>query len=256
MTIRKLYPLILILLSSFFSIVESVADDAAATVVRDAIDYWRGSTSTADATMTVHRPDWERTMSLQLWTKGSRKSLVRFTAPVKDSGNASLIVDDIMWSYSPKVNRVIKIPSSMRTQSWMGSDFSYNDLSKADDIVRRYHHKIIKIDKHEGKNVTVVESIPKEDAPVVWGKEILFIREDRIIIRHEFYDQEMKLVKYITATDIDVVGGKIYAKTIVMTDAEEENKWTRVIHDNAHFGQKINDNIFTVSNLRNPRAEK
>ena len=92
-------------------------------LIEEAIDYWRESSSFTEASMTIHRPDWERKMSLESWTLGRDKSLVRFTAPAKDSGNASLTIDEEMWSYSPKINRVIKIPASMMHQSWMGSEF-------------------------------------------------------------------------------------------------------------------------------------
>ncbi|MCB0310569.1 MAG: outer membrane lipoprotein-sorting protein, partial [Bdellovibrionales bacterium] len=102
-------------------------------LVERAIEYWRDSSSYTAATMVIHRDDWERSLSLISWTSGRKKSLVRFTAPAKDAGSASLTLDNEMWSFAPKINRVIKIPSSMMHQSWMGSDFSYNDLSKTDD---------------------------------------------------------------------------------------------------------------------------
>ena len=82
-------------------------------------------------TMVIHRPDWERTMTMRAWTKGDDRSLVRVLEPRKDRGNGTLTDDNSMWSYSPKVNRVIKIPSSMMGQSWMGSDFSNKDVSRA-----------------------------------------------------------------------------------------------------------------------------
>jgi hypothetical protein len=107
----------------------------AAEIVRATIDNWRGKSSYGEMTMTIHRPSWERTMSMRAWTQGSKKSLVRITAPKKDAGNGTLMVDNNMWSYAPKVNRVIKVPSSMMGQSWMGSDFSNKDVSRADDIV-------------------------------------------------------------------------------------------------------------------------
>ena len=99
-------------------------------------------------------------------------------------------------------------------------------------------------------DVSVVESIPKEHAPIVWGKEILFIRQDNIIVRHEFYDQEMKLVKHLEATKIEPLGGKIFAKNIRMTNDEEEQEWTIIVHEEASFGLDIPDSTFTQSNLR------
>ncbi len=122
----------------------------AAEIVRAAIDNWRGESSQGEMSMTIHRPSWERTMSMRSWTSGPKKSLVRVTAPKKDAGNGTLMVDNNMWSYSPKVNRVIKVPSSMMGQSWMGSDFSNKDVSRADDIVDQYDHTLLDKKEHDG----------------------------------------------------------------------------------------------------------
>jgi len=167
----------------------------AADIVRATIDNWRGKSSYGEMTMTIHRPSWERTMSMRAWTQGSKKSLVRITAPKKDAGNGTLMVDNNMWSYAPKVNRVIKVPSSMMGQSWMGSDFSNKDVSRADDIVDQYDHALLGQEEHEGHAVYVIESIPHEEAAVVWGKEILRVRDDDVLVSQEYYDQEGVLVK-------------------------------------------------------------
>ncbi|MCB9030100.1 MAG: outer membrane lipoprotein-sorting protein [Deltaproteobacteria bacterium] len=224
-----------------------------AELVKEAIDYWRGKTSYTEAQMTINRDDWKRTMKFQSWTMGTDKTLVRFTEPAKDAGSASLKNDNKMWSYSPKVNKVIKIPPSMMGQSWMGSDFSYNDLAKADDIVKRYSHKLLNEEERDAHKFYTVESIPLENAPVVWGKEILVIRDDYIIFKHQFFDQDMKLVKELTAEEIAPMGGKLIAKVIRMKNVEEKNEWTEIVHSKAEFGIEISNNVFTLSYLRNPR---
>jgi len=221
-----------ILLLLAFLPLPALAQDASA-LVKSAIDYWRGTSSHTEAEMIVHRPDWERRMSMRAWTSGDDRLLVRFTAPAKDAGNASLTIGDDTWSYNPKINKVIKIPSSMRAQSWMDSDFSYDDLSKADRIVRDYTHTQLGTETHQGKRVTVVESVPHEDAPVPWGKETLKIREDKIILEHKFFDQDMKLIKTMQALELKPLGGRLYATIIRMTKHEEQDEWTEVRHHKA-----------------------
>jgi outer membrane lipoprotein-sorting protein len=115
---------------------------SATDIVRDAINHWRGLSSQGAMTMTIHRPDWERSMSMDTWTQGEKRSLIRVTAPRKDRGNGTLMDDNNMWSFSPKINRVIKVPSSMMNQSWMGSDFSNNDVSRSDEIVEEYDNRV------------------------------------------------------------------------------------------------------------------
>lgn len=223
-------------------------------IVKNAIDYWRDKNSKIEASMLVHRSDWKRSMSLISWTKGTDRSLVRFTAPARDAGSASLTVDDTMWSFSPKVNKVIKIPPSMMSQSWMGSDFSYKDLAREDDIVDNYSHRIINIDSSAPLKIYEIESIPFEEAPIVWGKEILKIREDNIILEHNFFDQDLVLVKQLKATEIEMLGGKLFAKVVRMTQVDEPDKWTEVTHGEVDFETELNDRLFTLSNLRNPRS--
>jgi outer membrane lipoprotein-sorting protein len=222
-------------------------------IVRSAIDNWRGQSSYGEMTMTIHRPSWERTMSMRAWTQGSKKSLVRVTAPKKDAGNGTLMVDNNMWSYAPKVNRVIKVPSSMMSQSWMGSDFSNKDVSRADDIVDQYDHTLLGKEEHEGHTVYVIESIPHEEAAVVWGREVLRVRDDDVLVSQEFYDQEGVLVKVLRSLDIGEMGGRTIALRQRMAKEDAEDEWTEFRIDSVEFDLQISDNVFTRSNLQNPR---
>jgi outer membrane lipoprotein-sorting protein len=128
--------------------------------------------------MTIHRPDWERSLTIKAWTRGEKDSIFFILTPPKDVGNGTLKRGREMWIYNPKVNRVIKLPPSMMSQAWMGSDFSNNDLAKSDSILEDYTHLLEGVETHEGKKVYVVKSTPKPAAPVVWGMQRLKIRED------------------------------------------------------------------------------
>ena len=222
-------------------------------IVREAWDYWRGTSSYAEMTMTIHRPDWERSMSMRAWTQGQKKSLVRVTAPKKDKGNGTLMDDNNMWSYSPKVNRIIKVPSSMMGQSWMGSDFSNKDVSRADDIVEQYDHSIISIEDIDGQTVYEIEAIPKEDAAVVWGKEVLTVRDDKILLAEDFYDQDGILVKSMTALEIGEMGGRVIAIRQRMQKTDTPDEWTEMQVLDTEYDVELADSLFTLSNLRNPR---
>lgn len=222
-------------------------------IVRAAIDYWRGTSSYGEITMTIHRPDWERSISMRAWTQGEDQSLVRVTAPKKDRGNATLIDDNNMWSYSPRINRVIKVPSSMMGQSWMGSDFSNKDISRVDDIVDQYDHSILSEEQQDGHIVYHIESIPHEDAAVVWGKEILAIRDDSVLLEHSFYDQDGELVKRLLTLEIGEMGGRMVATRQRMQKVEEPDEWTEIRVDSMQYDLDLRDSLFTLSNLRNPR---
>lgn len=228
-------------------------DCDAKQIVRDAIDHWRGISSRTEMTMVIHRPDWERSMTMLAWTKGDDKSLVRIIEPKKDRGNGTLTDKKSMWSYSPKINRVIKIPSSMMGQSWMGSDFSNKDISRAEEIVEEYEHRLLSTEEVDGVVTHVVEAIPHEDAAVVWGREVLTIRADHIVMQHAFYDQDGELVKTLSTLEVDEMGGRIVARRQRMSDVDTPNEWTEIAVNSVEYELDISDSLFTLSNLRNPR---
>jgi len=225
----------------------------ATQIVRDAIDHWRGLSSYTEMTMVIHRPDWERSMTMRAWTKGQDQSLVRVVEPRKDRGNGTLTDEDSMWTFSPKVNRVIKVPSSMMGQSWMGSDFSNKDIARADDIIDQYDHSILEQAELDGITVYDIQSIPHEDAAVVWGREVMKIREDHVVLEHAFFDQDGELVKKLVSLEIEEMGGRTIAKRQRMVKAEEPNEWTEISVNAVEYEIDLKDSLFTLSNLRNPR---
>ncbi len=249
MKIRLLLPCLLAAFPVFAS------DDCcdATDIVRTAVDHWRGLSSYSEMTMVIHRPDWERSMTMRAWTKGNDQSLVRVIEPKKDRGNGTLTDDNSMWSFSPKVNRVIKIPSSMMGQSWMGSDFSNKDVARADDIVDQYDHSILGREELDEVVVYEIESIPHEDAAVVWGREVLKIRDDYVVLEHAFYDQDDELVKKLVSLDVGEMGGRMIAKRQRMAKIDKPDEWTEIIVNAVEYEVELKDSLFTLSNLRNPR---
>lgn len=209
---------------------------SANNIIKAAMEVWRGESSDGEMTMTIHRPDWERSMTIHSRTKGLDKSFLIVKAPKKDAGNATLLLDDDMWSYSPRIKRVIKIPSSMMAQSWMGSDLSNRDITKDTDVIDEYDHTLIGTQKENGHIIYHIRSIPHEDAPVVWGKEIYSIRDDFLLLEQEFWDQDNQLVK-----------------TMRVQDKNKPDEWTELTIDSIQFDVDIDDSVFTVGQLRSAR---
>lgn len=225
----------------------------AQAVVEDSFNYMRGKTSVCTVDMTIHRPDWERTITIKAWTKGQNDSIFRIIAPPKDHGNGTLKKKREMWMYNPKVNRVIKIPPSMMSQAWMGSDFSNDDLSKTESLIKDYSHTIIGTETHEGKRVYLIKSTPKPGAPVVWGMQRLKIREDHIFLAQEFYDEDFKLVKALTTLQIQMLGGKLFPRVWKMQKADVKDEYTMLEYKELTFDQNLPDRLFTLSSLKIPR---
>jgi outer membrane lipoprotein-sorting protein len=225
------------------------ADD----IIRRAVDHFRGETSYSELTMIIHRPDWQRQMTLRAWTEGDEHTLVRVTEPKKDAGNGTLSVEGNMWTYTPKINRVIKVPSSMMSQNWMGSDFSNKDVSKDTDIVDQYDHTLIERREHEGHTVYVIQSVPHEEAAVVWGREVLHVRDDWVLLEQQFWDQDDVLVKRMRALEVEEMDGRMVASVLRMAREETPDEWTELRTLTVDFDVDLPDSLFTLSNLRNPR---
>lgn len=220
-------------------------------LVAAAIDQTRGRTSYAEMEMEVHRPDWQRTSSVIAWTRGREDALIRFTAPPRDAGNATLKDGDQMWTFTPRLNRVVRLPYSMMSQSWAGSDFSYNDLSRTDALLKHYRHELVDVQRDGGHLVYTIDSIPDADAPVVWGRQRLVMRDDFVLLEQIFYDQDDLALKRMETLEIGELGGRLIPRVLRMWRLDEPEHWTEVRYAEAEFDIDIPDRRFTLFALRN-----
>ncbi|MFC1823220.1 outer membrane lipoprotein-sorting protein [Thermodesulfobacteriota bacterium] len=223
------------------------------TLVKDCFNYMRGEASFSTIDMTIHRPDWQRVMKMKAWTRGESDSLIIITSPPKDDGNGTLKKGREMWMFNPKVNRIIKLPPSMMSQAWLGSDFSNNDLAKTDSLIKDYEHRVEGIDELDGKKVYRVRSIPKPEAPVVWGMLKLRIREDLVLLAQHYYDEDLEPVKSMTTSEIMLLGGKLFPRIWVMKKTDAKGEYTELKYHQLEFKRGLPKTIFTLSNLKNPR---
>jgi hypothetical protein len=222
-------------------------------LVKAALHHWRGDSSYTEVTMTVHRPEWQRSMVMAAWTQGAADSLVRFTRPPGDAGNATLKLGQSLWLFNPKLSQVIQIPFSMMAQNWMGSDLSYNDFAKSDQVVTDYLHSLGPTENEGGHTIYTVVCLPKPGAPIVWGKQELRIRDDDVLLEETFYDQDMKPVRRLETTKISHLGGRPYPVVMRMTTLDKPGQWTEMRYMKGMFDLALPDYLFTLSNLRNPR---
>lgn len=223
--------------------------ESADAIVYAAFDYWRGEASVARLTMTIHRPAWERTVSIDAWTQGETDSLFVIKAPAKDRGNGTLKRGRTMWIYNPKVNKIIKLPPSMMSQSWQGSDFSNNDLSKTDSLIHDYTHTLTGETTRNGHTLYAIESVPKPEAAVIWGMITLVIRDDHLLLKETFFDEDLEPVKVMTAADIQPVDGKLFPMKWKMAKTDTPEAYTLMVYEELTFTQALPPHTFTRANL-------
>lgn len=225
-------------------------DITARELIAAAVDQTRGKSSYAEFSMLIHRPEWQRTSSLKTWTRGRKDALIRFVAPVKDAGNATLKLDNKMWTFTPRLNRTIRLPYSLMSQSWGGSDFSYTDLSRSDSWLDDYDLSIDSARIEDGHRIYTLVAIPHDDAPVVWGKEEMVIRDDYVLLLHTFFDQNMEPLKKMEALEVGEVDGRMMATRSRMSKLASPEKYTELIWTTADFDVEVDDQMFTLFYLK------
>lgn len=211
----------------------------------------RGDSFEGQLKMTVEKDGNTRTLEIKNWLKGNDKSLVRILNPAKDRGSGTLRLKLEMWQYLPNVTRVVKIPASMMLQSWMGSDFSNDDLVKSTSLARDYTHKLLGTEKVGGQDTTKIECLPKKGATIVWGKVIMWIRtSDQSPVKQEFFTENGKLVKTFEGSDFKTFGKRTIPTHVVMTPANKPGHRTTLDYVKVQFDQSLPDSLFTESQLR------
>jgi outer membrane lipoprotein-sorting protein len=209
-----------------------------------------GRTLQARLTMTVTTPRWTRTLELDASIERPRRSFIRILAPAKEAGIGSLRIGAEMWNYLPNVERTIKIPPSMMLQPWMGSDFTNDDLVKESSLLEDYAHRIASVDTSGGTAVYVIESIPKPDAAVVWGRIVMRVRRaDFLPAREEFYDERGTLVRVMAFSDIRQLGGRTIPTKWEMRPAAKPGNLTTIVMTRATYDAAIPAETFTQRNL-------
>jgi outer membrane lipoprotein-sorting protein len=249
----KLFSSLLILVWGLASLSAQENLDAK-TIIQRSDDKLKGETNTAELKMTIVRPTWEREMQLKSWGKGDDYSLILVTAPARDKGTAFLMRDKEIWNWQPSIDRVIKLPPSMMMQSWMGSDFTNDDLVKQSSMVEDYAHELLGEEVIDGRNCYKIEMIPKEEAAVVWGKLLIWIDvEEYMQMQIEFYDEDGYLVNTMYGKAVKEMDGKLLPSILEIIPADEEGHKTMIEYLSLDFGVPLKESFFSVQNMKRVR---
>jgi len=220
-------------------------------IVRKADEKMSGTSSTGSFSMTIERPTWSRTISMKSWTLGNEYSLIYVTAPAKEKGQVFLKRKSEMWNWVPSIDRMIKIPPSMMMQSWMGSDFTNDDLVRESSIVKDYTHRLLGEETVANYPSYKIELIPLEDAPVVWGKVLMWVsKKEYLWLKAEFYDEDGILVNTEIMSDIKKMDDRIIPCRMEMIPAEKKGHRTVMIFENTDFDVPLKEDFFSIQNMK------
>lgn len=239
----------ILLSTAFFANAQDIKE-----IIRQADEKFRGSSSQGEMTMIIERPSWSRTVSMKNWTLGNDYSLIYITAPAKEKGQVFLKRKKNMWNWVPNIERMIKIPPSMMMQSWMGSDFTNDDLVRESSLVKDYTHKLIGEEIIDGFECYKAELIPFDDAPVVWGKVMMWISKKELHwLKAEFYDEDGFLVNTEILTDVKKMDDRFMPTRMEMIPADEDGHKTILIFKNTKFNVNLKESFFSQQNMKRIR---
>ncbi len=223
------------------------------TIVDKVDKLYRSKTSQGQLEMTIDTENWSRTLKMDMWSEGMEKTFIYITYPKKDAGIATLRIENEMWNYFPKINKVMKIPPSMMMSSWMGSDFTNDDLVKESSLLRDYHYRLLK-DEDQDPDYYYVELTPKKDIPTVWGKIIMIVRKkDYIPVQEIYYDEKGKEIREMNFKEIIVFGSRSIPSVIELVPLNKKDKKTVIRYKTLLFDEEHDKETFTLRQLRKRR---
>lgn len=243
-----------ILLVLAVSVSVSSYAQTAKEIIQRVDDKVRGTSNKSEMKMTIVRPDWKREVTMKGWTLGTAYSLILITGPARDKGQAFLKRDNEMWNWQPSIDRVVKLPPSMMLQSWMGSDFTNDDLVKESSVVNDYTHSLEKDSIINGSSVYKIILTPKLDAAVVWGKVVCYVEKqefNQLLVK--YYDEDDYLVNTLVLSEIKEMGGRILPSKLEMIPADNPKQRTVIEYMNQEFDIGIKEDFFSMQNTKRVR---
>jgi outer membrane lipoprotein-sorting protein len=211
----------------------------------------RGSTMQAEIIIKTVRPTWTREMHCKTWMKGNELAMILVKYPAKDKGISFLKRKKEVWNWMPTLERTIKLPPSMMSQSWMGTDFTNDDLVKESSIIEDYDHTIIGDTSIDNRPCHIIKMTPKPVAAVVWGKVIICIdKKDFLELHSRFYDEDGKLINTMNSYDVKLMHDRIIPTRFEMIPADKKGQKTEMIYKNIEYNKPIQDNFFSVEKMK------
>jgi hypothetical protein len=218
-------------------------------LIKEVDDLYRSKASYAELEMEIVTPHWSRTLAMKSWTEGMDKTFIRITSPLKEKGVATLRIKSEMWNFLPRTDKVMKVPPSMMMSSWMGSDFTNDDLVKEFSLFEDYTYELIKPDT-VAPSLYFINCIPRPDLPIVWGNIVIAVTKDRHLpVWQKYYDEKGNLMRVMTYADVKEFSGRLVPATMEMVPLTKEGHKTVIRYIDIKFDIKVDEEVFSLRNL-------
>ena len=214
-------------------------------------DLFRGTSSRGRMRMSIRTERWQRELTLEMWSQGTDKTLVRIVAPAKERGTSTLKVGQDIWNYLPKIDRTIRVPASMMSGSWMGSHLTNDDLVSESRFVEDFECEISAAEEVENTEHWEIRCEPKPDAPIVWGEVVVTIRrQDELLEKVDYFDERGELVRSIIYDDVADIGGRMIPRRMRILPADKPQEYTEAYYEELEFDVELPASIFSLQSLR------
>ncbi|MCK4852588.1 MAG: outer membrane lipoprotein-sorting protein, partial [Candidatus Omnitrophica bacterium] len=252
MNIKKVIQLAVITIACFLFISNHLFALTATEIIKKSERAIRGNTQIGIYEIVIKTRRWTRTMKMKSYeSRRQKRSFTEIYAPKKDAGNRFLLINKNMWHYVPKLQQTVKISPSMMLESWMGSDFTNDDIVKESSIVNDYTHSTIGKETISGHKCYKIKLMPKPDSAVVWGKILYFAREnDYLPVREEYYNEHNILKKVMTCSNFKKMHDRIIPTLYKMRTIKKKNRYTLMKIKRIKFNAGIPGRIFSLQNLK------
>ncbi len=226
---------------------------SAKEIVRRADDKFSGErTGYSVMSMTVVRPAWQRTIEFKSWTLESEYALTLITAPAREKGQSFLKRGTGMWSWNPTISRLIKLPPSMMSQGWMGSDYTNDDILRESSVVDDYEHILKGEEVIDGYPCYLINMKANEESDVLWSRQVWWVdKKEYIVLKAELYDEDGFLVRTEKASELKMMDGRLLPTRIELLPAENPGNKTILEIREMKFNIPMQENFFSQQNMKN-----
>ncbi|MDX1566454.1 MAG: outer membrane lipoprotein-sorting protein [Longimicrobiales bacterium] len=212
-------------------------------------ELYRSSSSHAVMRMTVVRERGTRELTLESWSRGEDSALVVIREPAREAGTATLLTDEGLWNYAPRADRLIRVPSGLLSDSWMGSHFTNDDLMRETSYDEDYEASLSWTERN-GERYLQVTLTPRPGAPVVYTElRFLLTPDDWIPERWEYLD-EGEVVRVMTFSDVTEVSGQLLPLRMVIRPTDEPDEHTEVEYQELELDVPVDAELFSRRGLR------
>ncbi len=214
-------------------------------------DLYRSKSSVGRMEISVVTPRATRTMRLKAWTRGEEEALVVVESPPRDAGTATLRVGDNLWNWLPRIARTIRVPPAMMLGSWMGTDFTNDDLVKESSLRKDFAARVDRRSQDPPGWWLVLEVKP--DVVGRWARIELLVSDDRLPVAERHFDRKGRLARTMRFDEVKVLGGRWLPTHIVLQPTDEPANRTEMRYLEVQFDVKVPDDTFSLSRLEQNR---